>query len=83
MGDMMSIDIKNKTLLSISGHGDIEVESYNNLPNGDLFVELKRDNLTWLARALILEGASFDYRLLKAGHPAEDVHTITIRSKRE
>lgn len=74
----MSIEIKTKTLLSIDGHGDIEVSCYTFHPDGSLYVEMQRDNVTWLTRAFILEGVSFDYRIMSSPNK-EVVHAMIIR----
>jgi len=80
----MSVDIsiKTKSVLSIDGAGDIEINCYSFRENGDLYVEVSRDEVAnWLTKTLVLKGFSFDYRVMSKDTPTE-VHAVIIRSGR-
>lgn len=83
MGDMMrAISIKTKTLISMEGAGDVEVDCYSFRENGDLYIELSEGDASWLTKILILEGVSFEYLAMRVGANKDIVHGMVIRSMR-
>lgn len=58
---MRAISIKTKTLISIEGADDVEVDCYSFRENGDIYVELSKGDVSRLAKILIHEGVSFEH----------------------
>lgn len=79
---MSTVSIKTKTLISIEGAGDAEVDCYSFRENGDLYIELSKCDVEWLTKSLILREISFEYLAMRAGADKDTIHGMVIRSGR-